>query len=288
MNDKALTPDLTAYYNEQFNTRARIPDYAGILTRWKEESVHVRRRQGGLFDLHFGDAAEERLDLFPARQPGAPLLVFIHGGWFRALDKSDFSFLVPAWRQAGFSVALPNYTLAPAATIEEIVLQQLRALAWLYRNAQRYDIDPGRIAVAGHSAGAHLAAMMMAARWPLFGEDLPMDLVKAGVLLSGVYDMEPVRHADFLNVDLKLGPEHMASLSPAFMTPSHPARFITAVGGLESEEFQRQNRLIADQWRAGHVADVPLSGVHHLGICDEFGNAESPLFRASLDLMKGM
>lgn len=275
----------TTYYSRQYNARASIPDHPHIFTRWQRDSALVRRTQAGLLDCRFGEAAEERLDLYPASKSGAPLLVFIHGGWWRSLDKSDFTFIVPGYRQAGFNVALTNYTLAPQASIEEITRQQLRALAWLYRNAERYEFDRSRIVVAGHSAGGHLAAMMLAARWPEFGNDLPLDLVKAGVLMSGLFDLDPVRYADFVAPDLKLDPQNVARVSPGLMTQSHPAPFITAVGDLESDEFKRQNALIGKQWNKTHRLDVPLPGIHHLSICDAFADPLHPLFQATQGLI---
>jgi arylformamidase len=273
------------YYSQQYNARAGIPDHPYIFTRWTKDSTHVRRTSAGLLDLAYGESSGERLDFFPASRSGAPLLVFIHGGWWRSLDKSDFAFIVPAYLRAGFNIALTNYTLAPAASVAEIVQQQLRALAWLYRNAEQYDFDRERIVVAGHSAGGHLTAMMMAAVWPAYGNDLPADLVKAGIVMSGLYDLEPVRHADFVNVDLKLAAEDVAPLSPAWMPQSHPAPFITAVGALESDEFKRQNKLIADRWKAGHRADIPLPGLNHLTICDGFATPGHPLFEATVKLV---
>jgi arylformamidase len=273
------------YYSQQYNARAAIPDHPYIFTRWQKDSAHVRRTGAGLFDLAFGDSAGERLDFFPANRSNAPLLIFIHGGWWRSLDKSDFSFILPGYRKAGFNVALTNYTLAPHASIQDITRQQLRALAWLYRNAEHYDFDPTRIVVAGHSAGAHLAAMMMAARWNEVAPDLPLDLVKAGVLMSGLYDLEPVRHADFVNLDLKLKAEDIDPLSPAFMPQAHRAPFITAVGGLESDEFRRQTALISRNWKASHVADVALPEQNHLTICDAFATPGNPLFEAGVKLI---
>lgn len=278
----------TAYYSRQYNARASIPDHPHIFTRWQRESALVRRTQAGLLDCRFGDAAEERLDLYPAPKAGAPLLVFIHGGWWRSLDKSDFTFVVPGYKRAGFNVALTNYTLAPKASIEEITRQQLRAIAWLYRNAERYEFDRNRIVVAGHSAGGHLAAMMLAARWPEFGDDLPLDLVKGGVLMSGLFDLDPVRYADFVAADLKLDTHNVARLSPGFMTQSHPAPFVTAVGDLESDEFKRQNALIGKQWNKTHRLDVPLPGIHHLSICDAFADPLHPLFQATQSLIDGL
>lgn len=275
------------YYSQQYNARAAIPDHPTIFTRWLKDSAQVRRTHAALFDLTYGEASGERLDYFPTSRSDAPLLVFIHGGWWRSLDKSDFSFIAPAYTRAGFNVALTNYTLAPHASVAEIVMQQVRAIAWLYRNAEKYDFDPNRIVVAGHSAGAHLTAMLMAAVWPVLGEDLPPDLVKGGILLSGVYDLEPVRHADFVNVDLKLTENDIAILSPALMPQAHPAPFLTAFGGLESEEFHRQTALIVDNWKDTHAGDIPLPGVNHLTICDAFADPDHPLFEATAKLISG-
>ncbi len=278
-------PSLTDYYTEQYNARAGIPDHPQIFTRWQKESTLVRRTQAGLLDLPVGPADKERLDFYPAYRAGAPLLVFIHGGWWRSLDKSDFTFIVPGYRQAGFNVALTNYTLAPEASIEEISMQQVRALAWLYRNADRLEFDCNRIVVAGHSAGGHLAAMMLAARWPTYASDLPVDLIKGGILMSGLYDLDPVCHADFVNVDLKLNPERALALSPARMPQSHPAPFITSVGDLESDEFKRQTALIGSVWADSFRGDIPLHGINHLTICDAFGDSTHPLFKASCELI---
>ncbi len=276
------------YYSQQYNARASIPEHPHIFTRWQKDSALVRRTQAGLLDLPFGNSPGERLDFYPAHTPNAPLLVFIHGGWWRSLDKSDFTFLVPAYRRQGFNVALTNYTLAPQASIEEITRQQLRALAWLYRHADRYEFDRDRIVVAGHSAGGHLAAMMLAARWPEWSEDLPFDLVKAGVLLSALTDLDVIRHVDFVAEDLKLTEDSIARLSPALMPQSHPAPFITGVGALESDEFKRQNALIIHRWRSSHRKDVPLEGVNHLTICDAFGNPDHPLFEATCELVRSI
>ena len=273
------------YYSQQYNARAGIPDHPYIFTRWQKDSALVRRTHAGLLDIAYGTADKERLDFYPAYDHGAPLLVFIHGGWWRSLDKSDFTFVVPAYRRAGFNVALTNYTLAPEASIDEITMQQVRALAWLYRNAERLEFDRQRIVVAGHSAGAHLTAMMMAALWPVFGSDLPADLVKGGVLMSGLYDLDPVRYADFVNVDLKLDQQSALKLSPAWMPQSHAAPFITSVGDLESDEFKRQTALIASRWSTGFRKEVPLNGMNHLTICDSFADPDHPLCSATCDLL---
>ncbi|MES2538504.1 MAG: alpha/beta hydrolase [Pseudomonadota bacterium] len=274
------------YYSQQYNARASIPDHPRIFSRYKLDSSHVRRTHAGLLDLAYGESAGERLDFFPANRSGAPLLVFIHGGYWRSLDKSDFSFIVPGYKNAGCNVALTNYTLAPAASIADIALQQLRALAWLYRSAAQYDFDPQRIVVAGHSAGAHLTAMLMAARWSDFASDLPANLVKAGILVSGLYDLDPLLLADFVNVDLRLTAADIGRLSPACMPQAHAAPFITAVGGLESDEFKRQNALIGESWKANHVGDIAQPDENHLTICDAFASTGNPLFEAGVKLIQ--
>lgn len=281
---KKSDPD---YYNRQYNARATIPEHPLIFTRWQKESALARRNHAALFDLAYGEASGERLDFFPAARAGAPLLVFIHGGWWRSLDKSDFSFVVPGYLRAGFNVALPNYTLAPAAPVAEIVREQLRALAWLYRHAEQYDFDPGKIVVAGHSAGAHLSAMLMAALWPALAPDLPADLIKGAVLLSGLYDLEPVLQADFVNVDLKLTADDVPLLSPARLPPAHAIPFVTGCGGLESEEFHRQTSLLEKAWKAHHRSAIALPEGNHLTICDAFADPAHPLFGATLDLLRG-
>ena len=279
---------LATYYSQQYNARAGIPDHPQIFERWARQSAQVRSTTLGLYDLPYGDGPDERLDFFPAGRAGGALLVFIHGGWWRSLDKSDFSFLAPAFAAAGINVALTNYTLAPVASIEDITLQQVRALAWLYRHAGRHGADVSRIVVAGHSAGAHLSAMMMTAEWPAYEPDLPRDLVKGGVLFSGIYDLAPVQHAAFVNDDLQLTPERIGPLSPATMPQVHPTPFITAVGGLESDEFKRQNALISSVWHANHVDDIALPQANHLTICDALAGPGQPLFEATLALIANL
>ena len=193
-----------AFYEREYNARAAIPEHPRIFARWAEQGAMARRLRACLIDLPYGETPAERLDYFPTRQDAAPLLVFIHGGYWRSLDKSDFAWLAPPFVQHGVALALPNYGLAPQTTIEDMVRQQLRALAWLYRNGDRLGFDPERIVVAGHSAGAHLAVMMMAAVWPAYEADLPRSLVKGGLALSGIYDLAPLVQAPFVNADLKL------------------------------------------------------------------------------------
>ncbi len=275
------------FADREYNNRAMIPDFAPIIERWSEQALTARRRSAGALDLYYGGGPRENLDLFPAAGHGSPLLVFIHGGYWRALDKRDFSWVAPPFVERGISVAVLNYELAPAVTIETITLQVLRALEWLHRQAEHYGFDPRRLHVAGHSAGGHLTAMAMAARWPLWDPDLPADLVKGGIAVSGLYDLEPLRHARFLADDLRLDARSAERLSPAWMPPATDAPLITAVGSLESAEFHRQNALIGQRWARNLRADIPAPGRHHLSVMDALAEPGHPLFEAAAALCLG-
>jgi len=274
------------FYEREYNVRAAIPEHPRIFARWAGQAAATRRSRACLIDLPYGDTRAEKLDLFPARGEAAPLLVFIHGGYWRSLDKSDFSWVAPPFVAEGVAVALLNYGLAPRTPIEDIVRQVLRALAWLHARADRYGIDPTRIHVGGHSAGAHLTAMAMAALWPVLDPALPPDLVKGGLAISGLYDLEPLCHAPFVNVDLKLTPERAARLSPVRLPAATAAPLYTAVGTLESSEFRRQNELIARHWSRNFVRNLALPGCNHLTVCDELAQPGCALFEATLKLVR--
>lgn len=271
--------------DHQYNARAAIPDHPRIFERWRSESRDARDGLRCEADYYFGPSPAESLDLYPAAVRNAPLLVFIHGGYWRSLDKQDFSFLAPAFVRAGVAVAMPNYGLAPATSIEDMVRQMLRAVTWLYRTGPQLGIDVRRILVAGHSAGAHLAAMMLAADWPTWARDLPRDLVCGAVCISGIYDLQPLVRAPFLRADLNLDDETARRVSPVNYRPMLAAPLITAVGGDESDEFQRQNGLIRDAWPHCFRRDLPLPGCHHLASVEALGDPDHPLFHATLRLL---
>ena len=277
-----LTPQ---QLDHEYNARAAIPDHPEIFARWRADSCAARDELRCEADYYFGPSPAETLDLYPAAVPNAPLLVFIHGGYWRSLDKQDFSFLAPAFVRAGVAVAMPNYGLAPATPIEEMVRQMLRAMAWLYHHAPELGIDRRRIVVAGHSAGAHLAAMMLAADWPLMAGDLPRDMLCGVVCISGLYELQPLARAPFLQEDLRLDKAGAQLVSPVGYRPGHSIPLITAVGGEESAEFQRQNRLIREAWPHCFRRDLPLPGRHHLASVEALGDPGHPLFHATLHLL---
>lgn len=283
-----------AFYAREYNNRANVPDNAAHMAHWAALSRQVRMRAGWLEDLSYAGAepgphaVDERLDYFPA-EPGAadgppPLLVFLHGGYWRALDKRDHSLVANALPHCGVSVAVINYSLCPAVTVETIVLQAVRSVAWLYRESGRLGHDKSRIFVGGHSVGGHMAAMMLTTLWPRVGSDLPADLVKGVVSVSGLHDLEPLRRADFLQVDLKLSEGDVDRLSPAFLPPATDAPLVTAVGGLEPGEYHRQTDLLRAGWpanaQAPGAAHVPMPDRHHFNVMHDFADSDSPLLLA--------
>ena len=275
-----------AWHDRQYNNRANIPEHPRILRDWAEASEQARQRTPGtLLDLRYGDEPGEGVDVFGAREmgAGAPLLVWIHGGYWRALSKSDHSFIAPPFVRAGAVVVVPDYALAPAVTLEHIVLQTARAVAWAWRQAPLFGADPNRIVVGGHSAGGHLAAMMLLCQWPRLAPELPVDVVRTALSLSGVFDLEPLRHAPFLAGDLKLDAPGAQRLSPACLpAPPAPRRLLAWVGEHETSEFGRQNRLIRRRWGALAVPVCEaVPGCHHMSILHTMADPASRTHRLS-------
>jgi len=272
--------------SELYNNRELVPEHPQFMARWSEASARARGTMTCYLDRAYGDQPGETVDLFPARKGDGSCLMFIHGGYWRSLDKKDFSFLAPALVDAGVSLAVVNYDLCPRVSMEEIVRQMLRASRWLWLNAEEYGMDQDRLYVAGHSAGGHLTAMLMCAVWPAFDRALPKDLWKGGLAISGVYDLRPLLEVEWLNGDLKLDSETALKLSPAFLPPATRAPVMTCVGGDESSEFLRQNALLGRRWRGAFAGDIVAPDKHHFSVVDGLGDQNSALFAGLRRLMK--
>jgi len=278
-----------AWLDTQYNNRARVPDHARVFASWAEASALARARSVAHLDLRYGDGEGETLDIFPAvaaPASGAPVLVFIHGGYWRSLDKADHSFVAPSFTADGAMVVVPNYALCPAVSIEHIVLQMAAVVAWVWRHAAEYGGDPTRIVLAGHSAGGHLAAMLLSCRWKELADDLPAQPLAGALSISGLYDLEPRRHTAVLQADLQLTPAAVARLSPAFFPRPKGAKLHATVGIDESEEFLRQNRLIRDVWGPTAVPvceTVPAS--NHFTVLRNLAAPDGRLHQLALRLL---
>jgi arylformamidase len=189
-------------------------------------------------DQRYGPGAEETLDLFlPAERGSAPLHVFIHGGYWQLLSKDESCFAAPMFQQHGSLFAALNYTLAPQQTLTGIVEENRRAITWLYQNAADWGFDRERIYLSGHSAGAHLAMMMLQTDWPKFG--LPHDVIKGVCAVSGVFDLEPVR-LSYVNEVVRMDIGEAACNSPIRHSLTNRCPVILAYGDNETGEFKRQ------------------------------------------------
>jgi arylformamidase len=264
----------------EYNNRAKVKDALEWIARYGGESARARAELPMRFDVPYGAHHAERLDVFPSARPApAPVHVFIHGGYWQRMDKADFSFVVRALRPAGATTVVIDYGLIPSIDLDELVRQCRAAIAWVYRHAGQWGGDPGRITVSGHSAGAHLVAMLLATDWSAFG--VPGDVLKAGCAISGLYDLEPIRLC-YLNEVLALTPEVARRNSPTGLAPSGHAPLILAVGGAEGPEYHRQTDEMAAAWRARGVPIevMDLEGHDHFSIIAELQSPFTALARA--------
>ena len=269
----------------QYSPRGTVNNLDALLQDYRTQSQpmydlpHLR-------DVRYGPQADELLDLFPV--PGradAPLFVFIHGGYWRALGKQDSVFMARNFTTHGVAVAAVNYQLAPAARLSEIVAQCRRSLAWLYTHGPAHGIDVRRIVLGGSSAGAHLAAMLLAPGWQAaFG--LPPDVVKAGVLVSGLYDLAPVQQTT-PNDWLALDSAEAAALSPQSCLPDAGARLCIATAEKDTDEFKRQSLdYAAACTRQGcAVQYAEIAGRNHFDVIMDWMNPQALLTQSTWDLL---
>ncbi|TFY97162.1 alpha/beta hydrolase [Ramlibacter humi] len=275
-----------AWLDRMYNNRALVPEYQRHFDRWKADSEQARRDSECVLDIAYGKAPGEKLDVFPAPRSRAQTVVFIHGGYWRSLDKSDHSFIAPALQEAGACVVVPNYDLCPAVTIPGITMQMARALAWTWKHAPDHGGDPRNITVIGHSAGGQLAAMMLNCDWTALDPDLPSDVVGKALSISGLYDLDPLMRTPFLKDSLRLTPGDALRCSPAFMPAPMAGTLYSVCGGEESPEFIRQNRLIRESWGEG-VVEVceEMEGLHHFGVIEALAQPGHPLQALALELV---
>jgi arylformamidase len=273
------------WLDTEYDQRARHPEHVEIGARWQTASSLVQRLESWRHDVRYGPGEGETLDIYPTPAAKAPVLVFIHGGYWRSSDKSLHGFLAPSFTADGALVFMPNYALSPAVSVEHIALQLTRCLAWVYRNAALYGGDPSRIVVAGHSAGGHLATMMLSCRWKDVDASLPAQLLGGALSISGLYDLEPLRHAPFIRNDVPLTPASVKRLSPAFF-PRPRKPLYTAVGGDETAEFKRQAAMIRDQWGpTGVPVSETIPSANHFTILHNLADPNGRLHRHTLRLL---
>lgn len=276
----------------QYNMRAAVPSYPDFVERWAAASARARTTHDVETDIVYGDTAEQKLDLFRAPLTDgrpAPLHIFIHGGYWQAMDKDHFGYIADGIVPRGAHLAVIDYALAPAVDMDEIVRQVRNAVAWTWRRAAEIGADPQSLTLSGHSAGGHLTAMALLTDWAAFASDLPPRPLAGGLAISGLYDLEPIRLC-YLNAVIGLTPEIADRNSPLGLLRRRPAGasplppLALCAGGEETPEFHRQQAAFAAGWTGAGIAPriVDAPGLNHFSVIDRLADPAGPLAMAAL------
>ena len=275
----ASNPAIDAQLEYQYNNMARRADAAELLQKLATLSENYRGEADAALDCRYGEHERERVDIFRCGQAHAPLFVYLHGGYWQRGDKSMYSYLARTFNAAGVDVALIGYPLCPEVSMTRLVESIRRALAWLYRNAAGLGVSADRINLSGHSAGGHLTAMALATAWDEVADDLPRDLLKSAIPISGLYLLQPLRQTS-IGAALNLDDAETGALSPALLAPAHPAPMLCIVGGAETREFFRQQDSLIDAWtRPRMVIERQVeAGADHFDVVARMQSADCEIF----------
>ena len=270
-----------------FNPRNTVPDPQALLDEYARKSAETRNEIRGRYDLRYGKGEKETLDLhLPYGAPNGTLVVFIHGGYWRGLDKSDHSFVVPTFTEAGTVLANVNYDLCPSVTLDTMVEEIERAVLYCHGNAREWGADPARLFLVGHSAGAHLAASMLINDWSR--HDLPAGPIRGLVGLTGIYEPEVILRVS-VNEEARIAPEVAARHDCLIRPPRGNARVLVAAGGGEPQGWIDQTRAYAAVCAsAGLDAEcVIVEGVNHFSLLERAVTGDTPLNRSIHALIRG-
>ncbi len=273
-------------YEAEYNNRARVPEHPAIFARWARDAGDFRARHANAeLRLPYGRSAREHIDLFwPSAKREAPIVLFIHGGYWRSLEPAMFSHVAAGANARGLAVALAGYDLCPDVTIERIIEEVRDAAIFLGRRHGR------KLLACGHSAGGHLAAALLATDWSKRAPGLPADLVPAAFSISGLFDLTPLVNVS-MNADLRLDEAAARRVSPLFWEiPAGARTFDAWAGGKESGEFLRQSRAIAEAWGKKGVAAryVEVPGADHFTIVDPLGDPRSAMTERLVELARSI
>ena len=262
-----------------YNVRLLVDDFDGLIEKWSKWSEDFRANADSSLNCQYGDGEKDKLDIFRCGKPNAPLFIFIHGGYWQRGDKSIYSFVANSFVNSGIDVALIGYQLCPGASMTNIVDKIREAIVWIWNNADEYSISKNRINVSGHSAGGHITGMILATDWKEVSKNLPDKLVKTGIPVSGLYQLDPIRETTIADA-LGLDDEESLALSPHFFEPQTQAPILVTLGGGETPEFHWQTDNFVNKWK-GLKASLDYFAepdVDHFGVVERLANLESQIF----------
>jgi arylformamidase len=214
--------------------------------------------------------------MFIGDAPTGAVEIFFHGGYWRAFDKGEFSYIANGFVPRGVTTVVVNYALIPSVTMDQLVEQCRKSVRWVYEHIAEYGGDPAQLSLCGHSAGGHLVAMMLATDWPAYA-GMPADPFRRAYAMSGLYDLEPVRLC-FLNDILRLDKDTVARNSPVLLAPRHTCELIVAVGEREGDEYLRQSRAFVEAWsRNGSTPELSILPDDHFSIRVHLGDPDSEM-----------
>ncbi len=269
----------------QYNTSLAVSDREKWIEWFDEESYRVRLEIDCILDVRFGPTIDETVDIFPAKETNAPVLVFIHGGYWVQSTSKQFSLVARGPVSRGVTVVVTNYSLCPKVSIEEITRQSRSAIAWLYKNASAFNINPDRIFVSGHSAGGQQVGMLVSTDWS-GNYGLPDVVVKGGIAISGIFDLSPLRYS-FLQPKLLLTHEVILRQSPYFNIPKSAPPLLLSLGGEETAEFHRQSIDYLQAWKANGLTGELLvqENKHHFSAIEGMTDGNSKLCNIIVDII---
>jgi arylformamidase len=279
-------PSLDAI-NEAYNPRLRAVNLDASLRHYAEQSEAARRSHPYIAGVPYGPTLAETLDIVPARRPGAPVFLYIHGGYWRANAARDFSHMALGPHALGYTTVLVDYALCPAVTLDEIVRQVRAAAIWVIRHIDQHGGDPQRIVIGGHSAGGHLGAMLLCTPWQeRYG--LPADPFAGAVLVSGLFDIAPLRYS-YLQPAIQLDEGLVARNSPRHQVRPSRTPLVLSWGTLEQPSFEQQSTQMHRAWldKNNYAELLPLTNADHFTAIEGFEKPESFLCDALHRLVEG-
>jgi arylformamidase len=270
--------------DRQYTNRLHVPDFATYIDRWESLSRQTEKEYPVFKDIAYGKLPREQLDIYPSPEPSSKTLVFIHGGYWHKFDKADSQFIAKAFRIYGITTVIISYPLAPAVSMDQILLSCRQAIHWVYKNIQDYNGDPNQIYIAGHSAGGHLAAMLLATDWKQY--DLVNDVIKGVCAISGIFNLVPIQ-LSYLNEVLSMDTATAIRNSPVQLSPQTACPLVIAVGGDETDEFLDQSHELYNCRKGIIPAEiVQIPGLNHFSILETVLDPASALHQAVCRLMK--